>query len=213
MVYGLALLAACACWATAAQATADMGGRPSLGFNNCNIECCNATMPNAVFVRKTADLFVALGLKDAGYLYVNMCVAARRPPSLRGGLLSHGRCCPRCLRDDCWELAERVANGSGHQQPDPSKFPDGIKNVTDYVHGLGLKFGLCIRPLPLPLSLSLSRTRTPSPSFGSSAWTVWRLLSATGTRRRRTRPAAGRPAAAASRRSTQPRTPRGAWTT
>ena len=45
-------------------------------------------------------------------------------------------------RDDCWELKERADNGTGHQQPDPAKFPDGIKNVTDYVHSLGLKFGL-----------------------------------------------------------------------
>lgn len=45
-------------------------------------------------------------------------------------------------RDDCWELEQRAKNGTGPQQPDPTKFPQGIKNVTDYVHGLGLKFGL-----------------------------------------------------------------------
>jgi len=84
------------------SATKGMGGAPSLGFNNCNIECCNETMPNAFFVRRTADLFVKLGLKEAGYLYVNM--------------------------DDCWEYKERAENGTGAQVPVVSKFPDGIKN-------------------------------------------------------------------------------------
>ena len=83
-------------------ATKGMGGAPSLGFNNCNIECCNETMPNAFFVKRTADLFVKLGLKEAGYLYVNM--------------------------DDCWEYKERAQNGTGAQVPVVSKFPDGIKN-------------------------------------------------------------------------------------
>jgi hypothetical protein len=32
-------------------------------------------MPNAAFIKQTADLFVKLGLKDAGYLYVNMDVS------------------------------------------------------------------------------------------------------------------------------------------
>jgi alpha-galactosidase len=56
-------------------ATKGLGGTPALGFNNCNIECCNATMPNAAFIKQTADLFVKLGLKDAGYLYINMDVS------------------------------------------------------------------------------------------------------------------------------------------
>ena len=60
--------------ATAAvvEATRGMGGTPALGYNNCNIQCCNATMPNAGFVKSVADSFVKLGLKDAGYQYVNM---------------------------------------------------------------------------------------------------------------------------------------------
>ena len=46
-----------------------------------------------------------LGIKDAGYEYVNM--------------------------DDCWHLDARADNGTGHQIPDPSKFPNGIKDVAD----------------------------------------------------------------------------------
>jgi alpha-galactosidase len=56
----------------AVEATAGMGGTPALGYNNCNIQCCNATMPSASFVKGVADSFIKLGLKDAGYLYVNM---------------------------------------------------------------------------------------------------------------------------------------------
>ena len=56
----------------AAEATIGMGGTPSLGYNNCNIQCCNDTFPNAPYVKGVADSFVSLGLKDAGYLYVNM---------------------------------------------------------------------------------------------------------------------------------------------
>ena len=51
-------------------ATSGMGGRPALGFNNCNIQCCNETMPSAAFVKRTAEQLVGLGLKDAGYEYV-----------------------------------------------------------------------------------------------------------------------------------------------
>jgi hypothetical protein len=35
--------------------------------------------------------------------------------------------------DDCWEGTNRTHNGTGSQIPDVTKFPDGIKNVTDYV--------------------------------------------------------------------------------
>jgi alpha-galactosidase len=41
--------------------------------------------------------------------------------------------------DDGW-MAGRDA--SGRMIPDPSKFPDGMKPVADYLHGLGLKLGV-----------------------------------------------------------------------
>lgn len=34
----------------------------------------------------------------------------------------------------------------GRDAPDPTKFPDGIKPVADYIHSLGLKFGLYLSP-------------------------------------------------------------------
>ena len=52
-----------------------------------------------------ADLFVSEGYKDAGYQYVNM--------------------------DDCWLAKQR--DSAGHLQPDPERFPSGIKGLADYV--------------------------------------------------------------------------------
>lgn len=54
------------------------------------------------------------GMKAAGYTYVNL--------------------------DGGWNLLQRDA--AGQLQPDPAKFPDGIRAVADYVHSLGLKFGI-----------------------------------------------------------------------
>jgi alpha-galactosidase len=65
-------------------------------------------------VEQTAAYIVSSGLKAAGYQYVNI--------------------------DDCWMSSSR--SSSGHLVPDPTKFPDGISGVANYVHGLGLKLGI-----------------------------------------------------------------------
>ncbi|MCW3846335.1 glycoside hydrolase family 27 protein [Sphingomonas sp. LB-2] len=64
-------------------------------------------------IRETADAMVKTGMKDAGYQYVNI--------------------------DDCWQ-GERDADGN--IQPDPKRFPSGMKALADYVHGKGLKLGI-----------------------------------------------------------------------
>lgn len=64
-------------------------------------------------VRQTADALVASGLREAGYQYV--------------------------VIDDCWQVG-RAADGV--IQPDPARFPSGMKALADYVHAKGLKFGL-----------------------------------------------------------------------
>jgi alpha-galactosidase len=69
---------------------------------------------SAALIEQTAQAMVANGMKAAGYQYVNI--------------------------DDCWLAKQRDANGN--LQADPVKFPDGIKSVADYVHGLGLKLGI-----------------------------------------------------------------------
>jgi alpha-galactosidase len=68
----------------------------------------------AATVEAEARALVSSGMKAAGYTYVNL--------------------------DGGWDLRWRDARGA--LQPDPRKFPQGIRNVADYVHSLGLKFGI-----------------------------------------------------------------------
>jgi alpha-galactosidase len=64
-------------------------------------------------VRETADAMVRSGMRDAGYTYVNI--------------------------DDCWH-GERDAQG--FIQPNPKRFPSGMKALADAVHAKGLKLGI-----------------------------------------------------------------------
>jgi alpha-galactosidase len=64
-------------------------------------------------IRSMADAMVKSGMKDAGYEYVNI--------------------------DDCWQVSR---DASGNIVADPQRFPHGMKAVGDYIHSLGLKFGL-----------------------------------------------------------------------
>jgi alpha-galactosidase len=64
-------------------------------------------------IRQMADGMVKSGMKDAGYQYV--------------------------VIDDCWQV-ER--DQSGNIVADAKRFPAGIKALADYVHSLGLKFGI-----------------------------------------------------------------------
>lgn len=65
-------------------------------------------------VRETAKVIVDIGLDKLGYEYVNL--------------------------DDCWQVSRDPV--SGHIIEDKKKFPSGIPALVDYVHSLGLKFGL-----------------------------------------------------------------------
>jgi alpha-galactosidase len=69
---------------------------------------------NEDLVRKTADVMVESGMASLGYEYVNI--------------------------DDCWMAKTRDANGN--LQPDPAKFPHGMKTLADYIHSKGLKLGI-----------------------------------------------------------------------
>ena len=65
-------------------------------------------------IRETARTMKEKGYLDAGYEYI--------------------------VIDDCWSLKERDAEG--RLVPDPEKFPRGMKDLADYVHSLGFKFGM-----------------------------------------------------------------------
>ncbi len=86
---------------------------PQMGFNNWNSTHCRPEF-NEIMIRGIIDKFISLGLKNAGYEYVNI--------------------------DDCWAYWKRGKDGS--LQPNRVRFPSGIKALADYVHAHGLKFGL-----------------------------------------------------------------------
>ena len=68
---------------------------------------------NEGLIREVARAMVSSGLRDAGYRYVNV--------------------------DDCWQ-GYRAPDG--HIVPNREKFPSGMRALGDYIHGLGLKFGI-----------------------------------------------------------------------
>lgn len=86
---------------------------PQMGFNNWNSTHCRGEFDEGM-IRGIADKFISLGLKDAGYRYVNI--------------------------DDCWANWQR--DKDGRLQPNPKRFPSGIKALASYIHQRGLKFGL-----------------------------------------------------------------------
>jgi alpha-galactosidase len=68
----------------------------------------------AAIAEAAARAMVTSGMKAAGYTYVNL--------------------------DGGWNL--RARSVQGRLQPNPRLFPRGIQPVVDYVHSLGLKFGI-----------------------------------------------------------------------
>ena len=84
---------------------------PPLGWNSWNVFHENI---NEKQIQEIADAMVSSGLKDAGYIYLNL--------------------------DDNWMDTKRDANGD--LQNNPKTFPSGMKAIADYVHKKGLKFGL-----------------------------------------------------------------------
>ncbi|KAF4531754.1 hypothetical protein B566_EDAN014494 [Ephemera danica] len=82
----------------------------------CNTDCKNDPdncISDRLF-RTMADLVVSEGYAAAGYQYINV--------------------------DDCWLEKERNINGE--LQPDFERFPRGMRDLSDYVHARGLKFGI-----------------------------------------------------------------------
>ena len=83
---------------------------PPMGWNSWNKFACDV---NEQLIRETADSMVSSGMKDAGYVYVNI--------------------------DDCWHGKR---DSLGFIQPDPERFPSGMKALADYIHSKGLKLGI-----------------------------------------------------------------------
>jgi alpha-galactosidase len=85
---------------------------PPLGWNSWNHFACDISEQ---LIREVVDAMEANGLKDLGYTYINL--------------------------DDCWQASERdpVTNKI---VADATRFPSGLKSLSDYVHSKGFKFGI-----------------------------------------------------------------------
>lgn len=68
---------------------------------------------NESLIKKQADAMVSQGLKDAGYNYIN----------IDDGFFGY-------------------RNEEGVLQTHPERFPNGLKDIADYIHSLGLKAGI-----------------------------------------------------------------------
>lgn len=69
---------------------------------------------SSALIRAQADAMASLGLVSLGYEYV--------------------------VIDDCWQAAER--DDLGRLAPDASRFPEGMKALSEYVASKGLKLGI-----------------------------------------------------------------------
>jgi alpha-galactosidase len=88
----------------------DLAKTPPMGWNSWNHFGCDI---NEKIIKEVADAIVSSGMRDAGYVYINI--------------------------DDCWH-GKRDSLGFIH--PDNERFPSGIKAIADYVHSKGLKLGI-----------------------------------------------------------------------
>jgi len=91
------------------------GLKPTLGWNTwCAVGECGLDLCTDKQIRETAAAIVSSGLKDVGYEWI--------------------------ILDDCWHPQKR--DSAGNLEVNTKFFPNGMKVVADYVHSLGLKFGL-----------------------------------------------------------------------
>lgn len=84
-------------------------------------------------VLAAAHSFVTLGLREAGYEYVNIDVSISSTVIYLVRIFN--------TPQDCWALCDRDPK-TNEQVPDPSRFPRGIKALADHIHSMGLKIGI-----------------------------------------------------------------------
>jgi alpha-galactosidase len=114
---------------TATVTDANTQGRlPALGWNTWNAFACDI---DASKVLTAAKETINLGLKDAGYEYINSKSAL---PICAYTLTA--------IVDDCWSVKSGRDPSTNRMIPDPTKFPDGISGIASQIHDLGLKVGI-----------------------------------------------------------------------
>ncbi|WP_433172365.1 glycoside hydrolase family 27 protein [Actinoallomurus sp. CA-150999] len=120
---GCALAVAAATLAVPGAAHASDNGlsvRPAMGWSSWSFV---RRWPTEAKIKAQADALASSGLKDHGFVYVNL--------------------------DDFWQKCDSngfTVDSYGRWAVDTSKFPSGIKALADYVHGKGLKFGFYVTP-------------------------------------------------------------------
>ncbi|CAE6449781.1 hypothetical protein RSOLAG1IB_08589 [Rhizoctonia solani AG-1 IB] len=85
---------------------------PQMGWNTWNKFACDISED---LILSAGQAIVDNGLKDLGYEYV--------------------------VVDDCWHAPSREA-GTGKPVADSTRFPNGIKHLSDSIHSMGLKIGI-----------------------------------------------------------------------
>lgn len=93
-----------------AQKWENLANTPPMGWNSWNKFTSNI---NEKVIKEIADVMEKSGLKDAGYVYLNI--------------------------DDTWH---GTRDENGFITADSKKFPKGMKELGDYIHSKGLKFGI-----------------------------------------------------------------------
>ncbi len=106
----LALILATSCTPTHEKKAPESFPPPLMGWSSWNTYHVNI---NEELIKKQADALVTHGLKDAGYLYINV--------------------------DDGF-FGWRDETGKMHAHPE--RFPNGMRPISDYIHSLGLKAGI-----------------------------------------------------------------------
>ncbi|MFE7170628.1 glycosyl hydrolase family 28 protein [Streptomyces sp. NPDC057616] len=94
--------------------------RPAMGWSSWSFVRRN---PTEAAIEAQADALASSGLKDHGFVYVNL--------------------------DDFWQKCDSngfVVDRYGRWAADPAKFPGGIKALADHIHSKGLKFGFYVTP-------------------------------------------------------------------
>ncbi|MFI9566779.1 alpha-galactosidase [Streptomyces rishiriensis] len=120
---GLLIASAVPLLAAARPAAASGNGqsvRPAMGWSSWSFV---RRTPTEAKIKAQADALVSTGLKDHGFVYVNL--------------------------DDFWQKCDAdgfVVDSYGRWSVDTAKFPGGIKELADYVHSKGLKFGFYVTP-------------------------------------------------------------------
>jgi alpha-galactosidase len=120
---GLLIASAVPMLAAAHPAAASDNGqsvRPAMGWSSWSFV---RRSPTEAKLKAQADALVAGGLKNHGFVYINL--------------------------DDFWQKCDSngfVVDSYGRWAVDSAKFPSGIKALADYIHSKGLKFGFYVTP-------------------------------------------------------------------